>query len=146
MIDRIPLNEIQITLKDAVSNYTASPEYERYNTQKRKNPDCCSGFFLFSVCMLWVMLAGQRKNREYVTGEICKFFFYCASLYDIIKNVIFWFMLSRFAVWFGNRMQGAKSAMKKTWVTVVNVLIMAAMLIFLVLYSNVESRDIRTYS
>ena len=31
--------------------------------------------------------------------------------------------------------------MKKTWVTVVNVLIMAAMLIFVVLYSNVENRE-----
>ncbi len=39
-------------------------------------------------------------------------------------------------------MRGAEKAMKKTWVTIVNVLIMIAMLTFVVLYSNFENRDI----
>lgn len=37
--------------------------------------------------------------------------------------------------------RGAESAMKKTWVTVVNVIIMIAMLTFVVLYSNFENKN-----
>ena len=36
---------------------------------------------------------------------------------------------------------GSRSAMKRTWVTVVNVLIMIAMLSFVVLYTRIENRD-----
>ncbi len=38
-------------------------------------------------------------------------------------------------------MRGAESTMKKTWVVIVNVLIMIAMLTFVVLYSTFENRD-----
>jgi len=38
-------------------------------------------------------------------------------------------------------MRGAERAMKKTWVILVNVLIMIAMLTFVVLYSNFENRE-----
>ena len=38
-------------------------------------------------------------------------------------------------------MRGAENTMKKTWVTIVNVLIMVAMLTFVVLFSNFENRD-----
>ncbi len=37
-------------------------------------------------------------------------------------------------------MRGAENAMKKTWVTIVNVFIMIAMLVFVVLYSSFENR------
>ena len=37
--------------------------------------------------------------------------------------------------------RGAESDMKKTWVTVVNVIIMIAMLTFVVLYSNFENKN-----
>ena len=39
-------------------------------------------------------------------------------------------------------MRGAENAMKKTWVTIVNVFIMIAMLVFVVFYSASENRKL----
>ena len=39
------------------------------------------------------------------------------------------------------KVQGTEGAMKKTWVILVNVIIMLAMLTFVVLYSNIENRN-----